>query len=235
MGRIIIYLILISLMISCKGQNLDLATIDFNKSADRYSLETFNFFEKEEQKGHWKINHIKDSISLKLEDNGERVISYSFIGDDNAAKNINYEKLLIDPILGVSISVYDNRVVYMGVNIQHEETFKLLTYLLEKLGNPTEIIENTTTAISEEGWNLLEKNIPQYVKQGKSDWGSNIVYYPQYFIWVKDGIIYQLTLMPVAQFVSNNLVIISKKAIKDRIILGYHVGDRDILLGKYLK
>ena len=49
-----------------------------------------------------------------------------------------------------------------------------------------------------------------------------------------EKVIFQLTLMPTENFVNNTLVVISKKAFRDKIIIGFHNPDKDPILSKYL-
>jgi len=64
--------------------------------------------------------------------------------------------------------------------------------------------------------------------------GNDVINYPQHIIWNKKDVIYQLTLEPLNNSVSNVIKIISKKAFKDKIIIGFHNPEKDPYLSKYL-
>ncbi|MDQ6528503.1 hypothetical protein [Flavobacterium sp. LHD-85] len=235
MKKITIYLLLSLIIMSCKGQTLDLSTIDFDKPANSYPLEKLKIYRKENQKGHYEIKEDKDGVSLDLKDNGERVLNYIFM--DESTSQINFKGLNIDPILGAKIVNYNNKIGYISANIISKETPELINSLMKTLGQPTEVIYNERLEETLElgASKILFKTLPQFTKKQQNNIGNNIIKYSQRIIWNKNDVIYQLTLEPLNNLVGNDIKIISKKAFKDRIIIGFHNPEKDPYLSKYLK
>lgn len=231
------YLILISIISGCSGQNLDLETITLGDSADNFNLEKLPS-KKNEQKGHYESKINGEEISLDLVDNGEKIMIYFFDGEN--AQKINYLGYSIDKTLGAKIIVYNDNIAYIRVNISVNERKNEGYYskLLNKLGKPTDIIFNDR---NEESLNLgalqiLSKDMPSYIKKTQDSLiGNKIVIYPQYMFWKKDSIIYRLGIEPVNNNVSSTLEIFTKKALKDQIIWGMQNAEKDSIFKKYLK
>lgn len=219
---------------SCTTKSQDLSTIDFNKDAETY-LSGLSFSSKTEQKGHYEAVVNGEDASLKLVDKGELSTNYVFMGEKNTAQ-LNYGGIPINDVMGTAISVYDNKIAFMRINAKNDQSIALLDVLKKKLGNPTEIVKsenNPFNAIDKSQKLLLEK-LPNETKKVKDDLDDDYITYPEHFIWNKNDIIYQLTFSPTGDYVSSQLVVISKKAFKDKIIMGYHVPDKDPILSKYL-
>jgi hypothetical protein len=223
------------LFISCNFQSLDLSTIDFDKPANIYPLENLKVYRKENQKGHYEIKEDKDEVSLHLKDNGERVFNYIFINETTF--QINFNGLNIDPKLGAEIVDYNNKIEYISANIISKETPELINSLMKRLGQPTEVIYNERLEETLElgASKILFKTLPQFTKKQQNNIGNNVIKYAQRIIWNKNDVIYQLTLEPINNLVGSDIKIISKKAFKDRIIIGFHNPEKDPYLSKYLK
>lgn len=226
----------LTILINCsKAQVLDLSQIKLNEDSKVYNLEKLKVYRKDEQKGHYEVRYNGNDVSLELTDNGEKVVNYIFM--EESVSQINFANMKINPILGANIMEYNGEVGFISANIESAQTVELILYLIKSLGTPSEIktnerIEETMNLGASE---ILFKTLPQYTKKQKSDFGNDEIHYPQYLIWNKNDVIYQLTLEPSNNLVSNVINIISKKAFKDRIIMGFHNPDKDPLLSKYLK
>lgn len=222
-------------LISCNNKELDLSKIDFNQKASIY-LDDLNVYKKEEQKGHYVLDYQNDEVSLGLKDDGERVVKYTFMEEKNT-NQLNYSGLRVNDVMGVSISVYDEKISFMRIHVKNTQTLEFFDVLKKKLGNPTEIL-------IKDGVNFDDKNIsqkmliekmPNQAKKYKDEVLEQFYFsYPEHFIWVDSDIIYQLTIVPVGNYISNSLVVISKKALKDKVIFGFHNPNEDPILSKYL-
>lgn len=234
MKKILIYLLLSTVLISCNSQTLDLSTIDFNKPANSYPLEKLKTYRKENQKGHYEIKEDKDEVSLDLKDNGERVCNYIFM--DETSFQINFNGLNIDPILGAKIVDYNGKIGFVSAHIVSKQTPELINYLNKEFGKPTEVIynERLEEILDLGASKILLQTLPQFAKKQKNDLGNDVINYPQHIIWNKKDVIYQLILEPLNDSVSNVIKIISKKAFKDKVIIGYHNPDENPYLSKYL-
>lgn len=233
-NKILISLNLILLM-SCSTKSQDLSTIDFNQNAETY-LDGLSFSSKTEQKGHYEAVVKGEDASLKLVDKGELSTNYVFMGEKNTAK-LNYGGIPINDVMGTAITVYDNKIAFMRINVKNDQSIALLEVLKKKLGTPTDIVlsEDNPYDETDKSQRLLLEKLPDETKKVKDDvLDDYTLTYPENFIWNKNDMIYQLTFSPTGNYISSQLVVISKKAFKDKIIMGYHNPDKDPILSKYL-
>ncbi|PBJ11357.1 hypothetical protein [Flavobacterium sp. ACN6] len=233
-NKILISLNLILLM-SCSSKSQDLSTIDFSQNAETY-LDGLSFSSKTEQKGHYEAVVNGEDASLKLVDKGELSTSYVFMGEKNTAQ-LNYGGIPINDVMGTALTVYENKIAFMRINVKNDQSIALLDVLKKKLGTPTEIVKSEDNPYDEtdKSQKLLLEKLPNETKKVKDDvLDDYTLTYPENFIWDKNDVIYQLTFSPTGNYISSQLVVISKKAFKDKIIMGYHAPDKDPVLGKYL-
>ncbi|WP_443946663.1 hypothetical protein ACJVDH_06050 [Pedobacter sp. AW1-32] len=233
--KILIALNLLLLM-SCSSNSQDLSTVDFSNDGAAY-LNNLDPSRKEEQKGHYEAVIHGEKADFKLIDNGERVINYLFIGQKSLGR-INFAGLAIKENTGATMSVYQDKIAFMRLQLKNEDSFQLLDILKKKLGSPSEIISSKDNHYdaNDKSQQLLLEKLPKETKKTKDDLlDEYYLSYPENFIWNRGEIIYQLTLIPSGNMVDNQLVIISKKAFKDKIIIGYHNPDQDPILKKYVK
>ena len=233
-NKILISLNLILLM-SCSTKSQDLSTIDFNQNAETY-LDGLSFSSKTEQKGHYEAVVKGEDASLKLVDKGELSTNYVFMGEKNTAQ-LNYGGIPINDVMGTAITVYDNKIAFMRINVKNDQSIALLEVLKKKLGTPTEIVlsEDNSYDETDKSQRLLLEKLPNETKKVKDDvLDDYTLTYPENFIWNKNDVIYQLTFSPTGNYISSQLVVIEKKAFKDKIIMGYHNPDKDPTLSKYL-
>jgi len=233
-NKILIALNLLLLM-GCSSNSQDLSTIDFTKDGSAY-LDKLSPSTRDEQKGHYEAEIHGEEAGFKLVDKGERVINYLFIGQERTAR-INYAGLAIKENTGATMSVYDGKIAFMRLQLKNENSFQLLDILKKKLGSPSEIISSKDNHYdaNDKSQQLLLQKLPNDTKKIKDDLlDEYYLQYPENFIWDKDGLIYQLTFAPTGNMVDNQLVILSKKAFRDKIIIGYHNPDQDPILKKYM-
>ena len=223
------------LLMSCTTNSQDLSTIDFTKNAESY-LSGLSFSSKTEQKGHYEAVINGENASFKLVDKGEKLTNYVFMDQKNTAQ-LTYGGLPINNVMGAAISVYEDKIAFMRINIKNDQSFALLDLLQKKLGQPAEIVKSESTHYddSDVSQKLLLDKLPNQTKKVKDDIDEYYITYPENFIWDKDGMLYQLTFSPSGKYVNGRLVVISKKAFRDRVIMGYHNPDKDPILGKYVR
>ncbi|WP_326984712.1 hypothetical protein VUJ46_09345 [Chryseobacterium sp. MYb264] len=247
MKKSILILGIVSLMASCnKGQSLDLSTVDFNKDSKEYAIAELSPSRVEQQKGHYEIAYDKSlseseakdlnsNVSLTLKDNGEKVTVYHF-DDQKSGSHINYHQEPLDFTFGTKIVDYNGKVSFISTSIERQKTLAFITELLKSLGKPSEIIEGRREidAVDKNVMAGLSKVLPS-AKVSTDDFGNEIYSFPETIVWAKNDVLYQLTLNPAKNDITNTLVMISKKAFKDKIVMGYHNPDQDPLLSKYVK
>jgi hypothetical protein len=234
MKNTIIIILNLLLLISCNNKELDLSQVDFNQDARRYNLDDLKVYKKEGQKGHYEVKHDGDDISLITVDNGEKVINYVFM--ENSVSQVNFAGLNIDSLLGAKVVDYNGKIAFISANVNSKQTSELISYFIKTFGVPTEVINNERheEAVNLGASQILFKSLPNYTKKQKDEFYNNSIIYPQNIIWVKKDIIYQLTLEPSNNMVNNVVKIISKHALRDKIIIGFHNPEKDPILSKYL-
>ena len=222
------------MLLSCNNSTLDLSQVKLNEESKTYNLNEFKVYRKEEQKGHYEVKHSGSNTSLELIDNGEQVYNYIFM--EESVSQINFAKLEIDPVLGAKVVDYNRKIGFISVNITPSQTTELIQHLINSLGTPSEVKTNERLeeAVNLGASQILLRVLPQYTKVKKSEFNNEILY-PQYLIWDKKDVIYQLVLEPLNNSVSSVVNIISKKALKDKIVMGFHNPEKDLILNKYLK
>lgn len=248
MKKIILSIIATIMLCGCnKGEILDLSKIDFGKDSKEYKLSSLSPSRTNEQNGHYEVvydppladpsveNH-NSNVSLVIKDDGEKVTNYSF-DDDKSNSHINYAGLPLDASYGTKIVDYNGKISFISTSINRERTLDLISFLEKSIGHPTEIITNETmeATLKPDRINQLIEIFPDDTKRMKNDWGNDIISYPEILIWNENDKIYQLTLNPVGEDITNYLVVISKKAFKDKVIFGFHVPEKSHIFDKYLK
>lgn len=231
--KILIALNLLLLM-SCTTNSQDIATLDFSKDGTS-QLDKLSYSSKTDQKGHYEAEANGEQASFKLVDKGEKVTNYLFM--DAKAAGINYAGMPVSEVTGAAVSVYEGKIAFMRIHVKNDQSFALLDILKKKLGNPTETITNKDTHFDQNDKSqlLLLQKLPNDTKKIKDDvLDEYYLSYPENFIWDKNDLIYQLTFSPTGKVVDNQLVIILKKAFRDKVIMGYHNPGQDPILHKYV-
>lgn len=235
MKKLLIIVYGIFTLLSCKNQTLDLSQIKINEDSREYHLDKFKVYRIDKQNGHYEVKSNGNEVSLELIDNGERVTNYIFM--EHSVSQINFAQFQINPTLGAKVVDYNGKIRFISANIESSETEELIIYLLKSLGEPSEIktTERMEETMSLGAAKILFETLPAYTRKQKSEFGNSEIRYPQHLIWNKEDVIYQLTLEPSNNLVSNSINIIAKKALKDKVIMGFHNPEKDSLLNKYLK
>lgn len=223
-----------------------MSQVNFNKDSKDYKLTSLSASRTNEQKGHYELSNnssiaesqakdLNGSSSLILKDNGEKLIIYKF-DDEKSNSSLNFAGLKLDSNYGTQIVDYNNKVSFVSLSVQRQETAKFIEALLSKIGNPTQTVQGELEQedISKDAVVQLAKLFPSSVKHIKNDLGNDVTTYPEIIVWNKNDVLYQLTLNPTKEGITNSLVIISKKALKDKIIMGFHNAERDPILSKYI-
>lgn len=248
MRKIIAIIVINTFLISCSNtENLDLSKIDFNKDSKEYYLDKLSPTRTEIQKGHFEISYDKSenqsgasdsesNVSLILKDNGENVKIYYF-DDLKSNSKLNFAGESLDETFGTNIVVYDNKISFISTSIERNNSFKLISFLQKKLNQPTEIIsgERAIDEVDTEIINQLIKIFHSDAKKGTNEFGNEVFTFPEVIYWYEKDTLYQLTLNPSEKQITNRLAIISKRALKDKIIMGFHNPAESPILNKYIK
>lgn len=244
MKKIIAIIVINTFLISCNNtENLDLSKIDFHKDSKEYYLDKLSPTRTEIQKGHFEISYDESgasdndsNVSLILKDNGENVKMYYF-DDLKSNSKLNFAGESLDDTFGTNIVVYDNKISFISTSIERENSFKLISFLQKELNKPTEIIsgERAIDEVNTEIINQLIKIFPSDAKKGANEFGNEVFTFPEVIYWYEKETLYQLTLNPSVKQITNRLVIISKRALKDKIIMGFHNPAESPILNKYIK
>jgi hypothetical protein len=237
MKRIYCCLAIAATLVSCK-KTLDISKIDFEKPSTAY-LEGIKISRLEHQKGSWELIYLDngefDKITLK--DDG-KISNHYYFSTEDELKQISFDDIKLDDF-GAKLVEYQNKIVSIDCNFERSKTFVLLKKLKSSLGKPTEIINDTI------GFYKNEKEVNFFLKElPKGDFNifkevdnnSSLLACPMRYIWIKNNLIYMYTLVRSGDASCGNMfVVISKKAIKDKIVFGHHSPDKDPIFSKYLK
>lgn len=231
----ILFLLNSLFLIGCSNSTtLDLSKVDFNENANQY-IDGLKFYSKETQNGHFEIKSNKGNVALDLVNNGENVVKYVFTEEGNT-KQLNYQGLEIDKDLGAKISTYQDKVAFISFSVDKNKVIDFIKILKKDLGDEKDIIYNQrlSKVFKQSLFIDLSGISTNFIKKGKDDQGNDVISYPQNIIWLKNDVIYQLTLDPLDNSINNTLTIITKKALNDKVIFGYHNISNDPLLKNYI-
>ncbi|WP_128332105.1 hypothetical protein [Apibacter sp. HY039] len=231
MKKLFIYLIINFVIVSYSGQTLDLSTIKLGENSENLKIEKYNFFEKEEQNGHYE--------GPKLVPGSELTIKYSCNFGNN--HQVNYEGIPgnedSEPI---KIIIYNNKIASYKFNADKKELIKLTRKLLKKLGKPSGIISNNTTAEKNEISFLtdVKKLFPNEFHWEIMDGTNSQIYnvtYPSIIIWENDNSYHLLNFN--FQFKDYNATYspVTKEAFRDNVIFGHLKPPANSPLSKYVK
>ncbi|MFD2584328.1 hypothetical protein ACFSR6_17640 [Pedobacter vanadiisoli] len=209
-------LLLVMLATACKKEVIDIAQLTFNKPLD---IDLNDYASRvENQNGHIEVS----DGGFKTVDKGEKVVKYSF--DEKESANLKFAGAAINPSFGAVITTYNNLLSFATFTVNAEQTAGSIQYLKKTFGKPDSAIVNNIVAeaLSDKTKAILKENFPEYYKEYKNDFNSVVVDYPQVTSWVKNDVLYRLTLDPVNNSLNFKLDIITKKAFEDAVIVGYH-------------
>lgn len=215
----------------CNSKTLDLDKVDFHENPH---LERLKISKVEDQKGHWVVNQSGNDVSLSLSGE-EKSVGYTLISPEDLTQ-VNFNNLPLDPI-GARLVEYKDKLAFARFSVDKSKTFVLFNYLIRKLGKPDQTFDSLAYNDKNKNvTNLLEANLKAYLIKSKDEYDDEMIAYPYQNVWVKGDLIYQYTLVRTANDTfANVLVIISKDAFNDKIILGYHNPKQDPILSKYAK
>jgi hypothetical protein len=231
------YLIIVITLVSCTNP-LDISKINFEKPSKTY-LDNIKVSRIDHQKGSWELIYLKNGEfdDVKLKDDGKTTNLYYFSTKEELAQ-MCYDGIKLDDF-GAKLVEYQNKIVSVHCSFEKSRTFEFIKKLKTDLGGPTEIINDTIGFYkNEKEVNFFLKELPKddfkIVKEENNN--SSLLVCPMHYIWLKNDLIYMYTLVRSGEAsCGNKMVIISKKALKDKIIFGYHNSEEDPILAKYLK
>ncbi|WP_131726221.1 hypothetical protein [Chryseobacterium sp. Leaf405] len=220
------------IFIGCNKTTLDLGKIDFSQPASVYLKGS----KGELQYGHWELaknDAAQDDPKLKLV--GRSEISTVYRITNSSEKNqfsfLGYPSI---EMMGIEMVEYKNKLVFYSMYPEGKKTPEILLKLKEKLGKPSGVVLDTlgkTNILLPPILKTLPKNDIKYFTD---EYGDQQVSFPEHYIWKRNGMLYQFTLLKGTKIVTNKIVAIDINAFKDRIIFGYHMPDKDPILGNYL-
>lgn len=228
--------LVILINIGCNKSTLDLSTIDFSQPASEY-LKDISPSKGEIQYGHWELvknNSAEDDLELKPVGK-EEVSKVYHITDPSDKSQFSFFGYPSIGMMGIEIVEYQNKIAFYSIYPEGSKTSEILLKLKQKLGEPSGVILDTlgkTNILLPPILKTLPKDDITYFTD---EYDDQQVSFPEHYIWKRNGMIYQFTLLQGSQVVSSKIVAIDIKAFKDRIIFGYHVPDKDPVLGRFLK
>lgn len=209
-------IVLFVMLTSCKKDTIDIAKLTFNKPLD---IDLNSYASRvENQNGHIEVS----DGGFKTIDKGEKVVKYSF--DEKESANLKFAGAAINPSFGAVITTYNHVLSFATFTVNAEQTGSSVQYLKETFGKPDSAAVNNVSAesISDKTKAILKESFPEYYKEYKDDFNSMVINYPQVISWVRNDVLYRLTLDPVNNSLNFKLDIITKKAFNDAVIVGYH-------------
>lgn len=240
--QIILGLIFVMSTMSSCSNKLDLSTIKLDSPIEECDLPNLLTSIPLSQNGHLEFieGEPRGKIVIQASTNSICLID----GDEvhnlyvyKPVSNLNYEGLELDGSDGVLISDYNGKIASITTSVVHKKTIELVHNMFQKLGEPMDIVTNEIPKgiFSSELENLLIKTFPKNAKRTKSEFDEEVFIYPQILVWDKGTELYQLTLDPSGDYINNYIARFSKKAMQDRIIIGYSGAKESVLFGKTLK
>ncbi|MGO3183413.1 MAG: hypothetical protein ACTIJ9_11330 [Aequorivita sp.] len=226
-------IIFLLVLLSCNSQTLDLSTINFNQTNQK-QLKQLKYSKVENQKGHYVVKEIGDDVDVLLE--GNEISSHYYLRTKEEVSQVAFTPYVIDDEIGVKLVSYQGELAFADFAILNKETFEVLKHLTKELGTPDQTFNTIAYKKDSPEVQLLLNNLEmgKSLKEVEDDYGDKMLAYPYQNVWIKGDLIYQLTLGRGMETYSNTLIIISKKALEDKIIFGYHNPTKDPILSKYL-
>jgi len=223
------------IVMGCSTSSLDLSTIDFSQPASNYLID-LSSCKGEIQYGHWEVfkkDSAEDDLELKLVGKKEvsKVYRITKPSDKNQFSFFGYPST---GMMGIDIVEYQNKIAFYSMYPEGNKTAEILLKLKEKLGKPSGVVLDTLAKASVLLPPILKTLPKEDIKYFTDEYDDQQVSFPEHYIWKKDGVIYQFTILQGSQVISSKIVAIDIKAFKDRIIFGYHMPDKDPILAKFL-
>ncbi|QCE42455.1 hypothetical protein [Psychroserpens sp. NJDZ02] len=215
-------------LLGCKPETLNLDTINFQAQDLLKSIKTSKV---ENQIGAWSLDSSKSPF---LE--GDKTSTHYYFRTPDEIKQLNFNNLPLDDI-GAKLVTLDNKLIFASFSLEKENTFDVYNHLEQKLGAPQQTFNTIAYDKSNDEVLIILNNLTekQGVKKIIDEYDDELITYPYQNTWIKNNIIYQYTLIRGKEAFSNKLVIITKEALTEKIIFGYHNSTNDPILGKYLK
>lgn len=228
-----LYLLLL-IVVSCQNKNsIDLSQIntinDINKTIKKLGISN-----SKTQDGSWELIKEEGKIRVELQKNGNISTIYNLM-DLKDEENFYFGEFKIEKGTGGKIVENNNKIAFVEIALEKDKTFIFLKILKKKFGIPDQIIEDQIYYdLKNDKIRLLEKQFDSNeIRKIKDEFDDEYLIYPLHYIWEKEGFIYKYTVFTNEISFSNNLVIISQEAFKNKIIFGYHNPENDPIFKKY--
>ncbi|SIQ01357.1 hypothetical protein SAMN05421682_10211 [Chryseobacterium indoltheticum] len=200
--------LIILLSMGCNKSTLDLSTIDFSQPASEY-LKDISPSKGEMQYGHWELiknNSAEDDLELKLVGKEEVSKVYHITGpsDKSQFSFFGYPSI---GMMGIEIVEYQNKIAFYSIYPEGSNTSEILLKLKQKLGEPSGVVLDTlakTNILLQPILKTLPKDDIIYF----TDEYDQQVSFPEHYIWKRNGMIYQFTLLQGSEVVSSNKLLI---------------------------
>ena len=223
-------MILLSLFTSCTNSTMDLSLFE---KIDTTNLLNLKLKRIDNQIGSWKYNDLKEDIDLEKNNKTCKIFYFNTKEEMN---QIKFNDLKIDIDLGCKLIEYDHKVSFFRLNFIDKETFIALKFLKEKLGNNFKSFKKSLSVnVYSKQVNILKKEQNNEIDFMDDDIEGKVAMFNDFYYWDKKDFIITYRIGLTKDGFSNEVVFSTKKALKDKIVFGYHNIEKDPLLSIYLK
>ena len=215
-------MILSSLITSCTNNTIDLSLFE---KTDAKNLSNLKLKRVENQVGSWKYNNEKEDIELEK---NNKFCKIFYINNKEEINQLNFSSLKIDISSGSKIIVYDDKVSFFKLNFIDNETFTSLKFLKEKLGNDFKSFKKSLSVDGYNGQiNILKNEQNNEFDFMDDDIECKVAVFSDFYYWDKKDFIVTYRIGLTRDGFSNNIIFATKKALKDKIVFGYHNIEND--------
>lgn len=215
-------MILSSLITSCTNNTIDLSLFE---KIDAKNLSNLKLKRVENQVGSWKYNNEKEDVELEK---NNKFCKIFYINNKEEINQLNFSNLKIDKSSGSKIIVYDDKVSFFKLNFIDNETFTSLKFLKEKLGNDFKSFKKPLSVDGYHGQiNILKNEQNNEFDFMDDDIEGKVAVFSDFYYWDKKDFIVTYRIGLTRDGFSNNIIFTTKKALKDKIVFGYHNIEND--------
>lgn len=221
-------------MWSCQSNSLDLSKTNFETSIGK-TLQGLKISRVEPQKGHWELIKSEESLKPKLIEDGTTTTLY-ILKEKSDEDKVNYAGIKIEEGTGGRLAEHNDKLIFANFSLNKQETFRVYEQLKNLLGPRDQVIYDSIAddRTDPEVKFILSKFQDKEIKFSKDEYGDSYVVFPVHNIWFKDNYIYKYTFLRGREVYQNDFVILSKNALQNKFIFGYH-NPNDPIFNKYLK
>ncbi len=218
--------ILVLIVFSCDHVSTDLSAFNSLKTE---SFKNLKLKRIEDQKGSWEFN---SNFEPKL-NKSSKLSKHYFFNYPEEINHLKFSTFTIDKELGVKVIEYDNKISFYKLSFKNDETFQVLNFLKQNLGNdfiPFKATLNMNKYNSSKV-KILKSEQKDEIKIIDDEIEGKTMVFNDFYLWEKNNFIVFYRLGLTSDGFSNELIFITKKALKDQIVFGYHNISED----QYLK